>query len=206
MRSVLNWTAERWRRCNSPQWAWVSLPRFPVHTQTQHSPQDSSGRVKSTTQGPLPDDTQHSRQTDTHATAGFEPAIPASVRPPTHKRHNSSESNKELVSIEAFCCAYALYCLRLQVSDLLKIHQQRSPFPCSLCYKVGACGKARCISCEYLWRQNRILDVLHIRPDVAKGGKGRKIGFWSRSNGVWRAWPLQGAISSWHLSSPLAFY
>jgi len=35
-------------------------------------------------QRPLRDNTQHSQQTDMHAPAGFEPAIPASERPQTH--------------------------------------------------------------------------------------------------------------------------
>jgi hypothetical protein len=35
------------------------------------------------TQRPLPDNTQHSKETDIHAPAGFEPAIPASEQPQT---------------------------------------------------------------------------------------------------------------------------
>ena len=37
------------------------------HTTTQHSRQDSSGRVISSTQRPLPDNTQHSQQTNIHS-------------------------------------------------------------------------------------------------------------------------------------------
>ena len=37
------------------------------HTTMQHSRQDSSGRVISSSQRPLPDNTQHSQQTNTHA-------------------------------------------------------------------------------------------------------------------------------------------
>jgi hypothetical protein len=40
--------------------------------------------VISPTQRLLPDNTQHSQQTDIHAPAGFEPTIPASERPQTH--------------------------------------------------------------------------------------------------------------------------
>ena len=40
------------------------------HT-TQHSRQDSSGRVISSSQRPLPDNTQHSQQTNTHAPSGI---------------------------------------------------------------------------------------------------------------------------------------
>ena len=40
------------------------------HT-TQHSRQDSSGRLISSSQRPLPDNTRHSRQTNIHATGGI---------------------------------------------------------------------------------------------------------------------------------------
>ena len=41
------------------------------HTTTYHSRQDSSGRVISSSQRPLPDNTQHSQQTNIHATGGI---------------------------------------------------------------------------------------------------------------------------------------
>ena len=41
------------------------------HTTTHHSRQDSSGLVISSSQRPLPDNTQHSQQTDTHAPGGI---------------------------------------------------------------------------------------------------------------------------------------
>jgi hypothetical protein len=45
---------------------------------------DSSGRVISSSQRPLPDNTQHSHETDIHALVGLEPTIPASERLQTH--------------------------------------------------------------------------------------------------------------------------
>jgi len=67
-----------------PQWAKASsLSRIHDHTQTHHTRQDSSGRVISPTQRPLPDNTQHSQQTSMPP-EGFEPTIPASERPQTH--------------------------------------------------------------------------------------------------------------------------
>jgi len=54
------------------------------HTTTQHSRQDSSGRVISSSQRPLPDKTQHSQQTNIHAPVGFEPTISAGERPQTY--------------------------------------------------------------------------------------------------------------------------
>ena len=41
------------------------------HTTTQHSRQDSSGRVIRSSQRPLPDNTRHSQQTKIHATSGI---------------------------------------------------------------------------------------------------------------------------------------
>ena len=51
------------------------------HTTTHHSLQDSSGRVISSSQRPLPDNTRHSQQTNIHAPVGFEPTISAGKRP-----------------------------------------------------------------------------------------------------------------------------
>ena len=53
---------------SSPQQARASwLSRLHDHTQTHHIWQDSSGQVISPTQRLLPDNTQHSQQTDIHA-------------------------------------------------------------------------------------------------------------------------------------------
>jgi hypothetical protein len=66
--------------------------------------------VNSPTQRSLPDNTQHSKETDIHAPAGFEPTIPASERPQTHaldrvaielvvitlKHRNNEESDEQL--------------------------------------------------------------------------------------------------------------
>ena len=41
------------------------------HTTTQHSRQDSSERVITSSQGPLPDNTRHSQQTNIHALGGI---------------------------------------------------------------------------------------------------------------------------------------
>jgi len=53
------------------------------HTTTHHSQEDSSGWVISSSQRPLPDNTQHSQQTNIHAPVGFEPTISAGERPHT---------------------------------------------------------------------------------------------------------------------------
>ena len=46
------------------QWAQASLLRLHDHFQTHHTRQDSSGRVISLLQTPLPDNSQHSQETD----------------------------------------------------------------------------------------------------------------------------------------------
>ena len=57
----------------APQWAKASsFTRFSrSHTLTHHSRYDSSGRVISSSQRPLPDNTQHSQQTDINAPGGI---------------------------------------------------------------------------------------------------------------------------------------
>jgi hypothetical protein len=56
-----------------PQWARdSSLSRLRDHTR-----QDPSGRVISPTQRPLPDNTQHSKETDIHAPGGFRTRNPS---------------------------------------------------------------------------------------------------------------------------------
>jgi hypothetical protein len=63
----------------------LGLPPFTKfvrsHTVTHHSRQDFSERVISSSQRPLPDNTQHSQQRDIHAPVGFETTISAGERP-----------------------------------------------------------------------------------------------------------------------------
>ena len=59
------------------------LEFYNLHTMTHHSLQDSSGRVISISQRPLPDKTQHSRQTYMPS-VGFEPTISAGERSQTY--------------------------------------------------------------------------------------------------------------------------
>jgi len=54
------------------------------HTTTHHSRYDFSGRVISPSQRPVPDNTQHSTQTDIHAPGGIQthnPSKRAAVNP-----------------------------------------------------------------------------------------------------------------------------
>jgi hypothetical protein len=73
-----------------PQWAKGSLSRIHDHTQTHHTRLHSSGRVISPTQRPVPDTTLHSKETDIHAPAGFEPTIPPRERPQTHALYRAA--------------------------------------------------------------------------------------------------------------------
>ena len=59
-------------RCGPTRARASSFLRFLDHTHwMHHSRQDSSGRVISSSQRPLPDNTQHSQQTDIHACGGI---------------------------------------------------------------------------------------------------------------------------------------
>jgi len=58
----------------SPQWARAVLIHevLKMDTTTHHSRQDSSGRVISSSHSPLPDNTQHSQQTNFHGPGGIQ--------------------------------------------------------------------------------------------------------------------------------------
>jgi hypothetical protein len=72
-----------WR--NNPEWARASsLSRLHDHTQTRHTRQDSSGRVISPTQRPLPDNTQHLQETDIHAVGEIRTRNPSKRTAQTH--------------------------------------------------------------------------------------------------------------------------
>jgi len=65
-----------WR--NSPQWARTSsMSRLCDHTQTHHTLYDFSRRAISSTRRPVPDNTQHSQQTDFHAPGGIQTLSPS---------------------------------------------------------------------------------------------------------------------------------
>ena len=70
---------------NSPQCTRASsLSRLHDHTQTHRTRQDSSGRVISPAQRILPDNIQHSQETDIHDTGGIRahhPSKPAAADP-----------------------------------------------------------------------------------------------------------------------------
>jgi hypothetical protein len=86
-----------WLYFHSPV-AGFSLLVFEVswsHTTTRHSRQDSSGWVINPSQRPLPDNTQHSQQTNIHALGGIRAAEDLSLRPRGHwDRHNNYYSKR----------------------------------------------------------------------------------------------------------------
>jgi hypothetical protein len=60
-----------------PQWAHTSsLSRLDDHTREHHTRYDSSGRVIGPSQRPLPDNTQHSQETDVYAPDGIRTHYP----------------------------------------------------------------------------------------------------------------------------------
>ena len=62
----------------------ASFLEFHNHAQSGRTLQDLSGRLIGPSQRPISDNTQHSKETDTHAPAEFEPANPASERLQPH--------------------------------------------------------------------------------------------------------------------------
>ena len=89
------------------------------HTTTHYSRQDSSGRVISSSQRPLPDSTQHSQQTNVHAPGGIRTHdlirrdkninnifyLNLSVFRPLHDRHqgDSTENKPDTAQILPYC-------------------------------------------------------------------------------------------------------
>ena len=61
-----------------------SLSRLSSHTQTHHIRWDFSGRVISSSQTPLPDNTQHSQETEMHDLGGIRNPNPNKQTAATH--------------------------------------------------------------------------------------------------------------------------
>jgi len=77
----------------SPKWARPSLSRLHYYSQTHHIQFNSSGRVITPNQRPLPDKTQHSQETDILGTDGIRTlnrskraAVDPRLRPCGHSR------------------------------------------------------------------------------------------------------------------------
>jgi len=68
-------------------------------------------------QRPLPDNTKHSQQTDIHAPAGFEPAIPTSEWPQTDVLH--SVTGPRWLTLDVII---HLQCLFKMKSDWARMH------------------------------------------------------------------------------------
>ena len=87
------------------QWAKTSLlSRIYDHTQTHHTRQNSSGLVTGSTQRPLPDNTQHSQQTNTHAAGGIRTLNPSKrvavdprLRPLGHRDRHAKTLNSRVI-------------------------------------------------------------------------------------------------------------
>ena len=70
-----------------------SVSRHHDHTQTHHIRQDNSGRVISPPQRPLPEHTQHSQETDVHASGGIR------IRNPSKPRLRPRSALKDLYCV-----------------------------------------------------------------------------------------------------------
>jgi hypothetical protein len=97
------------------------------HTKTHHSRHDSSGRVISSSQRPLPDNTQNSQQTDIHDQVRFEPTISAGERPQTYALDHAATGTGHCLhtGIWNWVCSYILhistnYVRNFFVTEILK--------------------------------------------------------------------------------------
>jgi hypothetical protein len=98
-----------------PQWVMApSLSRLHDHTQALHTRQDSSGEVISPSQRPLPDNTQHSQQTDIRTPGGIRTHNPS-------KRAAADRAATE-ASFPALCFTkYSHFHFPSQYSDSLRL-------------------------------------------------------------------------------------
>jgi len=80
-------------------------------TQTHHT------RLIGSSPRPLPDNTQHSQETDIHTPAAFEPATPASERKQTDALDSAaSEICKNFITVEYMCT----YCEKYSNKNILR--------------------------------------------------------------------------------------
>ena len=96
----------------------LSLEVSRSHTTTHHSRYDSSGRVISSSQRPLPDNTHHSQLTNIHAPVGFEPTMSAGELPQTYALDRTATGTGCRSNI------FVLYSVLLLVSTIYIIHLQ----------------------------------------------------------------------------------
>ena len=68
------------------------------HTTTHHSLKDSSGRAISSTQRPLPENTQHSKQKNFHASVGIRTHVLCSPVAQTHALDRSATETGSLLT------------------------------------------------------------------------------------------------------------
>jgi hypothetical protein len=103
-----------WR--NSPYWARAaSSSRLHDLTQTHHTRYDCSRWVISPTQRPLPDKKQHSKKTDIHAAAGFEPTIRAIEQPHTHALDRAVSWDRLLLPNNQSKCLFRFFAVDFEI-------------------------------------------------------------------------------------------
>jgi len=91
-------------------WARASLSKLHDHTQTYRTRWDSSVQAISPSQAPLPDNTQHSQQTDIHAPRGIQAHNPSKreAADPHEPRGHQDRPSSVLDSLKTFnaCVLY----------------------------------------------------------------------------------------------------
>jgi hypothetical protein len=115
-----------------------SLSRLHDHTQTHHTRYDSSGRVISPLQRPLPDNIQHSHETDIHAFGGIRTHDPSkraaanpSLRPRGHWDRRVDKHRGKLVRVIIRTVIHSSFYVlnfvlpRMQTKFLPKLFAQR---------------------------------------------------------------------------------
>ena len=106
---------------NSPRVRDASLSGIHDYTQTHHTRYDSSGRVISPSQRPLPDNTQHSQETDIRSPAGFEPTVSAGQRPQTYALDRAATGTGHCLMIHSLMfCHLVVAVLNLAIRNFLE--------------------------------------------------------------------------------------
>jgi hypothetical protein len=105
----------------------LSLSRIHYHTQTHHTLWDSSERVISPTQIPLPNNTLHSQQTNIHAPAGIRTYNPRKREAADLRLRLRGHWDRPLLSLEHKMFSHIGFCVRSNAqSDILGVMDRYS--------------------------------------------------------------------------------
>ena len=146
-----------YRDATAPVGQGLPLSKLHDHTQTYHSLQDSSGRVISPSQRPLPDNTQHSQQTNIPP-VGFEPTISAGKWPQTHALDRAATGT-----------GYGKIQILISSLPLLCIMKDSGFVSSNLIGKIGTFFCTICAFYRYVLPGSTFLTVFSLRTLLIKG-------------------------------------